>query len=86
MLALGLLGALTTQAAEQRVYLVATMQLDGSSLAQSIFLHEPAITELDGCIEAVREASAPVTGRNTTMCSGATGSRGFPATCNTAAP
>jgi len=55
MLALGLLGALTTQAAEQRVYLVATMQLDGSSLAQSIFLHEPAITELDGCIEAVRE-------------------------------
>lgn len=54
MLALGLLLALPTQAAEQRVYLVATMQLDGSSLAQSIFLHEPGITELEGCREAVR--------------------------------
>lgn len=54
MLALGLLLALPTQAAEQRVYLVATMQLDGSSLAQSIFLHEPDITELEGCREAVR--------------------------------
>ena len=55
MLALGLLFALPAQAAEQRVYLVATMQLDGSSLAQSVFLHEPDITDLDGCREAVRE-------------------------------
>ena len=56
MLALGLLFALPAQAAEQRVYLVATMQLDGSSLAQSLFLHEPDITDLDGCREAVRES------------------------------
>lgn len=55
MLALGLLMALSAQADEQRVYLVATMQLDGSTLAQTIFLHEPDITELEGCLEAVRE-------------------------------
>jgi hypothetical protein len=55
MLALGLLMALTTQAAEQRVYLVATVQLDGTSLAQSAFLYEPDITELEACREAVRE-------------------------------
>ena len=50
MLALGLSLALPAQAAERQVYLVATMQLDGSSLAQSIFLHEPDITELQGCL------------------------------------
>ena len=55
MLTLGLLMALTAQAAEQRVYLVATVQLDGTSLAQSAFLHEADITELEGCREAVRE-------------------------------
>jgi hypothetical protein len=55
MLAVGLLMALSTQATERHVYLVATMQLDGSSLAQSVFLHEPQITELEGCLEAVRE-------------------------------
>ena len=58
MLTLGLLMALTAQAAEQRVYLVATVQLDGTSLAQSAFLHEPDITELEGCREAVREGPA----------------------------
>ena len=51
----GCLMALATQAAERQVYLVATVQLDGSSLAQTIFLHEPQITELEGCREAVRE-------------------------------
>lgn len=55
MMALALLLALPVQADAQRVYLVATMQLNGSSLAQSLFLHEPEITELEGCREAVRE-------------------------------
>ncbi|WP_217477268.1 hypothetical protein [Stutzerimonas stutzeri] len=55
MLTLVSLMALSAQAAEQRLYLVATMQLDGSSLAQSVFLYEPQITELEGCLEAVRE-------------------------------
>ncbi len=49
-----LLGA-TAQAAERQVYLVATVHLDGSNLAQSIFLHEPKITELQGCLDAVRK-------------------------------
>lgn len=58
MLALGMLLALSAQAAEQRVYLVATVQLDGSSLAQSVFLHEPQITDLEGCLDAVREGQS----------------------------
>jgi hypothetical protein len=36
------------------VYLVASVQLGGSNLAQSIFLHEPQITTLEECQEAVR--------------------------------
>lgn len=58
MLALGLSLALPAQAAERQVYLVATMQLDGSSLAQSIFLYEPDITELQGCLDAVRDGQS----------------------------
>jgi hypothetical protein len=58
MLALGLSLALSAQAAERQVYLVATVQLDGSSLAQSIFLHEPQITELQGCLDAVRDGQS----------------------------
>lgn len=58
MLALGLGLALSTQAAERQVYLVATMQLDGSSLAQSVFLHEPQITDLEGCIDAVQDGQS----------------------------
>lgn len=42
--------------AEQRdVYLLATVQLGGSNLAQSIFLHEPEITTLEECRVAVRD-------------------------------
>ncbi|TBV06721.1 hypothetical protein [Phytopseudomonas dryadis] len=55
MLVLGGLMALAAQAAERQVYLLATVQLDGSNLAQSVFLHEPAITELQGCVDAVRQ-------------------------------
>lgn len=58
MLALGLSLALSAQAAERQVYLAATVQLDGSSLAQSIFLHEPQITELQGCLDAVRDGQS----------------------------
>ncbi|MGM3386176.1 hypothetical protein KXR94_00815 [Stutzerimonas stutzeri] len=58
MLAMGLSLALSAQAAERQVYLVATVQLDGSSLAQSIFLHEPQITELQGCLDAVRDGQS----------------------------
>lgn len=42
------------EAGEQEVYLVASVQLGGSNLAQSIFLHEPQITTLEDCQEAVR--------------------------------
>lgn len=41
-------------AAQSEVYLVASVQLGGSNLAQSIFLHEPQITTLEECQEAVR--------------------------------
>lgn len=41
-------------AAQPEVYLVASVQLGGSNLAQSIFLHEPQITTLEACQEAVR--------------------------------
>lgn len=36
-------------AAQPEVYLVASVQLGGSNLAQSIFLHEPQITTLEEC-------------------------------------
>ena len=36
------------------VYLVASVQLGGSNLAQSIFLHEPQIATLEECQEAMR--------------------------------
>ena len=41
-------------AEQSEVYLVASVQLGGSNLAQSIFLHEPQITTLEECQEAVR--------------------------------
>lgn len=55
---LGTLMAVSAQAAERQVYLVATVQLDGSSLAHSIFLHEPDITDLQGCLDAVRDGQS----------------------------
>ncbi|PZW68881.1 hypothetical protein F471_02192 [Pseudomonas sp. URMO17WK12:I1] len=55
MFAVAALLGVSAQAAERQVYLVATAQLDGSNLAQSIFLHEPQITELQGCLDAVRK-------------------------------
>ena len=36
------------------VYLIASVQLGGSNLAQSIFLHEPQIATLEECREAMR--------------------------------
>jgi hypothetical protein len=53
--AIVLLAALAgmAQAAEDRVYLLATANLGGSNLAQSVFLHEPDITTLADC-EAAR--------------------------------
>lgn len=38
--------------AEERVYLLAVAQLQGGSYAQGLFLHEPAITTLQGCEQA----------------------------------
>ncbi len=52
--AAALLGA-SAQAGERQVYLVATAHLDGSNLAYSIFLNEPEVTELQGCLDAVRK-------------------------------
>ncbi|MEH6492281.1 hypothetical protein [Halopseudomonas sp.] len=43
------------QPEEEKVYLLATVNLTDSSVAQSIFLHEPDITDLAGCREAVQE-------------------------------
>lgn len=54
MLALLALLSAPALAETREVYLVATVQLGGSNLAQSIFLHEPQITTLEGCQEAVR--------------------------------
>lgn len=55
MFAAAALLGVSAQAAERQVYLVATAHLDGSNLAQSIFLHEPEINELQGCLDAVRK-------------------------------
>ncbi|VXA96331.1 conserved exported hypothetical protein [Pseudomonas sp. 8O] len=41
-------------AEQSGVYLIASVQLGGSNLAQSIFLHEPQIATLEECQEAVR--------------------------------
>lgn len=54
MLSLLALLASPAFAAQAEVYLVASVQLGGSNLAQSIFLHEPQITTLEDCQEAVR--------------------------------
>lgn len=47
------------QAAEDRVYLLATANLGGSNLSQSVFLHEPEITTLADCetarLQGIRE-------------------------------
>lgn len=51
----GLLAGALAQAGERQVYLLATVHLDGSNLAQSIFLHEAQITDLPTCMEAVRK-------------------------------
>lgn len=54
---LGLLAlvGLSAQAEQEQVYLLATAGLNDSTMAQSVFLHEPAITDLAGCREAVRQ-------------------------------
>ena len=54
MLSLLALLAAPAFAEQAEVYLVASVQLGGSNLAQSIFLHEPQITTLEACQEAVR--------------------------------
>jgi len=54
MLSLLALLAAPAFAEQPEVYLVASVQLGGSNLAQSIFLHEPQITTLAECQEAVR--------------------------------
>ncbi|SFQ30682.1 hypothetical protein SAMN05216177_110207 [Ectopseudomonas toyotomiensis] len=54
MLSLLALLAAPAFAEQPEVYLVASVQLGGSNLAQSIFLHEPQITTLEECQEAVR--------------------------------
>ena len=41
-------------AAEDKVYLMATLGLGDSTVAKSILLHEPDVTDLEGCAEAVR--------------------------------
>nr|WP_159974097.1 hypothetical protein [Pseudomonas sp. 8Z] len=55
LLALLALLAAPAWAESPDVYLLATVQLGGSSLAQSIFLHEPEITTLQDCQAAVRD-------------------------------
>ena len=47
--------SLSSQAAEEKVYLLATAGLNDSSMAQSIFLHEPDITDRQGCLEALKQ-------------------------------
>ncbi|MEX6503336.1 hypothetical protein [Pseudomonas zhanjiangensis] len=54
MLCLLLLSSLDV-AAQDRVYLMATLTLGGSNLANTIFLHEPAITDLQSCAQAWRQ-------------------------------
>ncbi|WP_236715525.1 hypothetical protein [Pseudomonas sp. BMS12] len=49
------LGVVSAQAGQEKVYLLATAGLTDTSVAQSIFLHEPDITDLAGCQEAVRQ-------------------------------
>ncbi|GAA6130860.1 hypothetical protein [Halopseudomonas sabulinigri] len=49
--------ALSAQAQpeEDKVYLLAAVNVTDTSVAQSIFLHEPDITDLSGCREAVQQ-------------------------------
>src|SRR5690606_28439927 len=54
LLLLALVG-LSTHAASEQVYLLATAGLNDTTMAQSIFLSEPAITDLQGCREALRQ-------------------------------
>lgn len=51
-----MLAGLSAQAAEEKVYLLASAGVNDTTLAHSIFLHEPDITDLEGCREAVRQA------------------------------
>lgn len=55
MFAAAALLGVSAQAMERQVYLVATAHLDGSNLAYSIFLNEPQVTDLQGCLDAVRK-------------------------------
>ena len=54
LLSLLLLGQ-AVEAAQDKVYLLATAGLNASTMAQSIFLHEPDITDLEGCQAAIRQ-------------------------------
>ena len=42
-----------SNAAESKVYLLATVTIGGSNLSNSIFLYEPEIKDLQGCQQAV---------------------------------
>ncbi|WP_043308660.1 hypothetical protein [Pseudomonas sp. ML96] len=53
-LSLLLLGS-AAQAEQDKVYLLATAGLNASTMAQTIFLNEPDITDLAGCQEALRQ-------------------------------
>ncbi|MDD0844767.1 hypothetical protein [Pseudomonas sp. Gutcm_11s] len=54
LLSLLLLGP-AVQAEQDKVYLLATAGLSASTMAQTVFLHEPDITDLAGCQEALRQ-------------------------------
>lgn len=54
LLSLLLIG-LSAQAEQEKVYLLATAGLSDSTMAQSIFLTEPDITDLPGCVEALKQ-------------------------------
>tara|TARA_R110000751_G_scaffold79405_1_gene160103 strand:- start:142 stop:615 length:474 start_codon:yes stop_codon:yes gene_type:complete len=43
------------QPEEEKVYLLAAVNVTDTSVAQSIFLHEPDITDLSACREAVQQ-------------------------------
>lgn len=51
-----MLAGLSAQAVEEKVYLLASAGVNDTTLAHSIFLHEPDITDLESCREAVRQA------------------------------
>lgn len=55
MLSLLALACLSAQAAEEKVYLLVSAGVNDTTLAQSLFLHEPDITNLDDCRQAIQQ-------------------------------